>query len=901
MVVASGAAALVFETLWFRLCALMLGNGVWASSLVLSGFMAGLAAGNWCASRASRWRRPLLVYAALETTVAVLGLLVVFLLPALTRLIVPWLGPALEAPLARNGFRLVSAFLIMAGPAAAMGATLPTLVHALGSEREAFGSLLGRLYAWNTAGAVLGALAAELLLIERLGIRGAALVSSGLDLLAALLGLALARRFAPRDEPAGQSPTVPLALRSLRIGLAAATCGAALLALEVIWFRYLALRVLSTTTGFAVMLAVVLSGIALGGGLAGAWCGRRPRAPAYASAVACLAGVALVASFSGLGEPTGRYLSRLPEILLLSLRLILPTSLVSGALFVLLGSVLQEEVRDEARAAGLLTLANTAGAMAGALLAGFVLLPRLGVEGSLIAAACAYAAAGALVAPHARARPGFWPAAAGVAALALALLLFPRGLVERTIRANAAIFAGPDSRILAVREGRLETLVYLRQERWGQTYYDWLLTNGFSMAGTNPGSQRYMKMFAYWPMALRPDAKSALLICFGVGNTAQAFVSVPSLASLDVVDISPDVLELSSSLLYPPGRSPLDDARTRVHVEDGRFFLQMTRRRFDVITAEPPPPKNPGVASLYSREYFELVRDRLNEGGIATHWLPVYQLSVGDARAIVTGFCSAFPDCSLWSGRGLEFMLAGTRALASGPDEADFGRLWKTPSTTLALRDIGLDSPELLSTTFLGDAEFLRAFAAGQPPLDDEHPLRLSARPQYTIEPLFVAMQDPAAARVRFEQSAWIRRLWPVAVRERTLQTFWIQEIVDRLLTGNPQRLADVKRLLRETRVQSLPLFLLESSPLEVRLAEVAAVRSHPDPMVPYVRGLGALAARDWPRAEALLAEAEKGGASVSDLGAARAFVAEMAGPPAPRPRRFPRASIRDTSSRGTQ
>jgi len=86
-----------------------------------------------------------------------------------------------------------------------------------------------------------------------------------------------------------------------------------------------------------------------------------------------------------------------------------------------------------------------------------------------------------------------------------------------------------------------------------------------------------------------------------------------------------------------------------------------------------------------------------------------------------------------------------------------------------------------------------------------------------------------------------------------------------------------------------------------VRLAEVAAVRSHPDPMVPYVRGLGALAARDWPRAEALLAEAEKGGASVSDLGAARAFVAEMAGPPAPRPRRFPRASIRDTSSRGTQ
>ena len=875
IVVASGAAALIFETLWFRLCALMLGNGVWASSLVLAGFMAGLAAGNWLsATRAARWRRPLRVYAALEAGVAISGTVVVLLLPALTRLLVPWLGPALQDPVPRNVFRLLSALLVLAVPAAAMGATLPTLVRALSSQREVFGSLLGRLYAWNTAGAVLGALAGELLLIERLGIRGTAFLSAGLDLLAALGGLGLSRRFAaePEIEPRARTR----GSRGLRFGLSAATCGAALLALEVTWFRYLTLRALSTATTFAVMLAVVLAGIALGGALAGRWCAWRPEAPSYAAAVACVAGVAVVASFAGLGEPTGPYLmSRLPEILVVALRLMLPTSLVSGVLFVLIGALLEAELRAGSRAAGLLTLANTLGAMAGALLAGFVLLPTLGIEGSLIVATCAYAVAGALLVAGPGAASGIRPVAAGVAALGLALWLFPFGRVGRIIRANAAVF-GRETELLAVREGRLDTLVYLRNQRWGRIYYDWLLTNGFSMASTNPGNQRYMKMFAYWPLALRPDAKSALLVCFGVGNTAQAFVSVPSLVSLDVVDISPDVLEMGA-LLYPPGASPLDDPRVRIHVEDGRFFLQITPRRYDVITAEPPPPKNAGVVNLYSREYFALVRERLTEGGIATHWLPVHQLSPADARAIVAGFCSVFPDCTLWSGRGLEFMLAGTRGLSAGPDEQSLGRLWSTPTSAQQLRDIGFDSPELLGMTFLGDAEFLGEFAAAQAPLDDDHPLRLSARPQYFVDASYARILDAAAARARFEASPWVKRLWPEALRERTLESFWIQEIVNRLLGGNTQRLADVSRVLRGTRIESLPLLLLDSSPLEVRLAEDAAARRHPDPAIPYVRGLGALATRDWPRAEALFAEAQQRGAAVSDLGAARAFVAAMA------------------------
>ena len=103
-----------------------------------------------------------------------------------------------------------------------------------------------------------------------------------------------------------------------------------------------------------------------------------------------------------------------------------------------------------------------------------------------------------------------------------------------------------------------------------------------------------------------------------------------------------------------------------MHIEDGRQFLLLTTGRYDVITAEPPPPHNAGIVNLYSREYFDLVRERLVDGGVVTYWLPTRDLTSGEAWSITAGFCGAFPDCTLWTGYGLDWMLAGTRGLGSG-------------------------------------------------------------------------------------------------------------------------------------------------------------------------------------------------------------------------------------------
>ena len=191
---ASGAAALMFEALWFRQAGLVLGNSIWASAIVTAAFMAGLAVGNGVvAKRGPRTTRPLFVYAALELAVGVVGALVVWLLPGLVSVLGP-LFRSFESTFGVNALRLGAALLVLVVPSSAMGATLPLLARALSAADENFGRILGRLYGWNTLGAVSGVLAAEVLVVPALGVRGAALVAGALDLFAAATALWLARR-----------------------------------------------------------------------------------------------------------------------------------------------------------------------------------------------------------------------------------------------------------------------------------------------------------------------------------------------------------------------------------------------------------------------------------------------------------------------------------------------------------------------------------------------------------------------------------------------------------------------------------------------------------------------------------------------------------------------------------
>jgi len=301
----SGVAALLFETLWFVQASLAFGNSVWASALVLAGFMGGLGFGNAAAIRyADRWRRSLLVYSILEVAVGISGYALVWLLPVLSPLLAPLFGQIVDYPALLNGIRLAIAFILMLVPTTAMGLTLPLLVRAIHRNQSDFGGAFGNLYGWNTLGAMVGALIGELGLIAGAGIRGAAAVAGALNVLAALLAFRLVRRQPPkepRDADARPKTLGSLTTSVWMLAAAAALSGAVFLALEVVWFRQLLIFHNAFSWNFSLMLAVVLAGIGSGGLIAAGLFKRLAEAHRLAGIVAWIAGALVAGSYCSAG------------------------------------------------------------------------------------------------------------------------------------------------------------------------------------------------------------------------------------------------------------------------------------------------------------------------------------------------------------------------------------------------------------------------------------------------------------------------------------------------------------------------------------------------------------------------------------------------------------------------
>ncbi len=861
----SGAAALLFETLWFRQAGLALGNSVWASSLVTASFMAGLALGSVLAARhGDRLRRPLVVYSILEAVVGASGALLVVLFPFLPGILAPLLGPLSGVSLALNAARVAVSFALLMLPATAMGFTLPLLARALASRNTTFGSNLGLLYGFNTLGAVVGALAGEGVLIGAFGVRWTGAMAAGLNGVAAVGALVLARGEHDRSDAQPALPT-PI-LNELPLLAAAFGSGAALLALEVLWFRLLQLFCAATSLAFAAMLAVVLSGIAAGGLLAAFLC-RRAVPAALLPSLALLAGSATVATYAslpGVLDALRGYLLDPARVAAAAMALMFPTAVISGLLFTVIGAVLRAGGGADGATTGLLSVANTLGALVGALAAGFWLLPAIGGEDSLFAIAVLYGLVAAVTVGRGRdpARVGAQSMAVGSLALyAFCVTFFPFGLMRNHfVRRSVEPFLREDNRMVALREGLTETLSYTRHEWLGQPVDHRLVVNGFSMSGSFYEAARYMRLFVYLPVAVHPDPRSALLISYGVGVTAQALTDVATLQAIDVVDISRDILELAQQVHPVPGPMPLDDPRVRVHVEDGRFYLLTTERRYDLITGEPPPPRNNGIVNLYSKEYFELMRRRLRPGGIATYWLPVNQLELAESRAILAAFCDAFEDCSLWNGSGYDWVLMGTHG-AGGPMSLEsFERQWRDPVVRSHLVELGFERPELLGATFLADAPGLRAVIDGAPPLDDDHPHRLGMKFPSGLDPFYDRFAITERARREFEGSSLVHRLWPPDLRARSLGAFEEQRLVNLALLAaagyrafNPE---DAREMLTATRLRTPVLWGLGSSARLEVIARRAAASGVQVPRVDELLGVSALADRRPGEAVSLLARA---------------------------------------------
>jgi spermidine synthase len=656
----SGACALVYQVVWVRQLLLLTGSTTAAVSTVLATFMAGLGLGAWAfGARADRSASPLRLYAYLELGIGLYALVLPQILAAATPSYVAVARALAGHPAALLLLRAGLGGLVLVVPTVLMGGTLPVLVRYVGRSLERFGTDLGLLYGANLVGGVVGSLAAGFVLIRWLGIHGATLTAVLANLLVGLAALLVAGHIgagvsssaAPVEErfrldlPAGARPL---------IWAVVVLSGVTTMAYEVLWTRVLVFALTSTVYAFTLILATFLLGLAFGSRLFIS-VERRPRPLAFLAAAHVLAGLSalLLTPLSSRAADLVDWLTArsgyaggafLGATALAAALVILVPATFMGLVFPLGLRLLVDDLTRSGRRVGAAYLANTAGSVVGSLGTGFVLIPVLGLKGTLLCLATIQVALGVVLllpaglpAPQRRRLLG---ASAGMllaGAIAASLMLRGPSPFDRRLPVGKD---GP-TRFEAHRDAIGTSVSVISVPGSGRR----LRIDGFDAAG-DATSAGYMPMMTHIPMLIHPDPRRLLVICFGTGSTAGAGLLHPG-TSVDAVDINRAVFEFAP-LFSAWNHNVASDPRARLIVDDGRNYLLTSRERYDVITSEPMPPRFAGVVNLYSREYYLLARERLRPGGLVVQWLPLHLVTAEDALAILRTVSDVFPECSLW-------------------------------------------------------------------------------------------------------------------------------------------------------------------------------------------------------------------------------------------------------------
>ena len=700
LVTLGGVAALSWETVWQLRSSLALGVSALGTALTLAATMAGISVGSVIAGRLLRSRvvtRPIRVYGALELVIGLWGLVLLpgfhglELLDSRLYTMSPSLAPLLHG---------LGMALLLGPPTLAMGASIPVFQLMSRLHRVP----VSVLYGLNTLGASVGVLLFAFVLLPLLGVQQTCFAVAAVNL-SVFLGTQLigdAELAADAGSAAGGGTTTSAAPLGFRPGVAAVIVfgtGFVTFGLEVAWFRSLRAAFQSTTDSFAIMLAAVLLPLAIGAQIV-PWMRRNGVSVATTlafAAVAVLLATPLVERMDLFVQPGERYWTTVAASLLLALLVLGPSMLLLGTA---LPWLLEEFTHPEAN--GRLYALNTVGAVAGALLAAWVLLPALGfartawILGGIVAVL-------ALLTGRGWAR---WATAAATAA-ALAVAVFgASGLGRERIPFRTA-----DSgyEILAVDEGPDVTVSVLGSPAGGRV----LLIDGF-VASSEHVESHYMEWMGHLPMILHARPERALVICFGTGQTTDA-VRREGVGALDVVDVSAAVLGMAR--WFDENHGVLDDPRVNPVVMDGRAWLRRTSNRYDVVTLEPMPPTFAGVTALYSREFYEIAADRLEPGGVVAQWLPFHLVTDGHARSIEATFLAVLPNSMLWidpvSGTGI---LVGSPASGAPP----IGSTW--PGLQRSAVDRSLTSEQVRRSMLL-DRAALERYAVGAVVISDDNQL----------------------------------------------------------------------------------------------------------------------------------------------------------------------------------
>lgn len=755
----SGATGLIYQTVWTRLLVLVFGSAMPATAIILAVFMGGLALGSAGAGRVlARVARPVRLYAFIEGLVGLYSILVPFLLTG-SEAVYRWgwqhYGGA-SAPL--TFLRLLLTGLILLPPTILMGATLPLLSRFVVQASATRSAPVGALYSANLLGAVAGAALSGFLLLPALGSLGTTLLTAALNFLLLSLAWRLDLRTPEGDPPvatvsASSSVVAPIPHGAWAAGLCFALSGVLAMLYEVVWTRALGLVIGSNSYAFTVMLSAFLMGLFLGSACA------THTAPRVCAPLVALGLVQTLAAactfiayrlFDWLPWWNLRLFALLPHSpeyallarLLLCMVVLLPPAVCLGAVFPFVLRAYDSAPADAGRIVGRLYAGNTLGAIAGALLSGFWLIPRFGVQTTLRGALATQAVLGLVVVgigmPADRPRRAWLIPAVAIAVVAL----FPLPgwndlalvMAQSARRAVADVRPFPyasraqfleelttDQKLLFIADGATSHVAVVENPVNRS-----LLTNGHADA-SNRGDMPNQILLAALPLLLHssPSPERVGVIGWGSGVTAGAALRFP-LRSLTAVELEPAVVT-ASEWFRDVNHDAARDPRVQIIPADGRNYLMATSDRFDIIISEPSNAWQAGVCNLFTREFFARARDRLKNDGLLTLWIGYGGIPASEVRGVLAALQGVFPHALLFRSSHYDLIAVASRTpLRIALAEAAARMEWPSVKADLALA--GVDSvPSLLSRLLAGDTEIAVLRGDESPNTDD------NARLEYTV------------------------------------------------------------------------------------------------------------------------------------------------------------------------
>lgn len=670
---ASGLCSLIDEVVWVRLLKLTLGNTVYATSIVVSVFMAGLALGALIMGRyCDRFRRHLRLYALLEALITILALSLPWALKVADSIYVQFYRTYHPARTQLLIVQVIISTLILLAPTVLMGSTLPLVgrfVTAL--EREA-GHLVGRLYALNTLGAAVGCLLAGFVLIRAFGVMGTLYIAAGLNLLVAFGGWFLSRfsGVPTKQQDAavatGYSEVVAEKEADGRfylLILAFFTSGLISIGYELLWMRSIIHLLGGFTYVFSAVLTVYLLGNVIGAGI-GSSLAKRLKVPAAGFAVTLsLLGLCgtfylpllvlwtlkVLPSVNQAAEEINKLVpvsTYMIDPLVQSVCLFMAPAVIMGIGFPIALQAWANHLHNVGRSTGAAYGANTMGAVTGGVVTGFVLIPLLGLQSSItVLGLTGMWLAGVMWLLFTRGSSVVRRSALLCTAVVLTILTAttPSNLFSTVVGISPL---GPPGYILAFVEEGLTTTVSLHRDPANGDLH--MYSSGQSIAGDDYVTRGDQKMLGHLGVLLNCDAKKVLSVGFGSGETT-ACLAQHNLQGLDCVEIAPEIVDVALKFFGHINLGSRLNSKVNMIFMDAKNYIHLTDKRYDVIINDSIHPREFAEnASLYTKEYFQSARDRLNKNGMIISWLPTYDMSPSVFNSIIGTLMEVFPHVTIW-------------------------------------------------------------------------------------------------------------------------------------------------------------------------------------------------------------------------------------------------------------